>query len=509
LIRRQRYEQMDFFEYTNLLEEGIQNGVLDQVAVRQFYDQSILLNRISEAREVFDKLQKVFSGNREILSLNIALCLQQYDYSTAIVGIESLISICTPDDGLIDAGLNVRSKIDPPCIEKSNYCPNTVSLCMITKNEVAGIGACLHWAKPLVNEIIVVDTGSSDRTKDVAKIFGAKTFDYAWCEDFAAARNFSLDNAQGEWILIIDADELIASCDHEAFRNLVAENCGRRIAFSIETRNYTNIANTIGWHANNGQYPQHETGLGWFPSRKVRLFPNKKQVRFCHPVHEQVEIALKNCDIPICDCRIPVHHYGELNEAKKQKKAKVYFQLGYAKLEKFGHDFQAIRELASQAGQIELWSEAIQLWEHLLKTYPNNAEAYINISSAYWHLGAYEKALAAAYKSLILNSSSREAKYNAAVSLLMLNRITDAIKILEEIVASDAEYLPAQFMLAVSYICRGDSDRGQKLLGNIIISESGDVVKHAMCDVSNRFKKANLDAYTEALRYVEEKVTIS
>src|SRR5690242_15059907 len=82
-----------------------------------------------------------------------------------------------------------------------------ISLCMIVKNEEASLATCLQSAADLVNEVIVVDTGSSDQTKAIAARFGARVHDFAWVNDFSAARNESLRQASGEWIFWLDADE--------------------------------------------------------------------------------------------------------------------------------------------------------------------------------------------------------------------------------------------------------------------------------------------------------------
>ncbi len=83
----------------------------------------------------------------------------------------------------------------------------TVSLCVIARDEESSIGACLDSAAPHVNEIIVLDTGSSDRTADVARSHGARVEQFAWCDDFAAARNAAIAHARSDWVLMLDADE--------------------------------------------------------------------------------------------------------------------------------------------------------------------------------------------------------------------------------------------------------------------------------------------------------------
>ena len=90
-----------------------------------------------------------------------------------------------------------------------------LSLCMIVKNEQEDLPKCLEAVKKFVDEIIIMDTGSTDKTKEVAKKFTKNVFDFKWKNDFAAARNESLKHATGDWILCLDADEVIspAVCD--------------------------------------------------------------------------------------------------------------------------------------------------------------------------------------------------------------------------------------------------------------------------------------------------------
>lgn len=94
----------------------------------------------------------------------------------------------------------------------------TISLCMIVKNEEAVLGRCLESVAALVDEIIIVDTGSTDATKEIARQFTDKLFDFLWVDDFAAARNFSFDQASGDYCMWLDADDVIAEDDRARFR---------------------------------------------------------------------------------------------------------------------------------------------------------------------------------------------------------------------------------------------------------------------------------------------------
>jgi len=96
-----------------------------------------------------------------------------------------------------------------------------ISLCMIVKDEETLLQQSLSRASQYVDEMIVVDTGSTDRTKEIALNCGAKVYDFPWCHDFSAARNFSLEKASMDWVLIIDADEIITDFRVESIRKVI------------------------------------------------------------------------------------------------------------------------------------------------------------------------------------------------------------------------------------------------------------------------------------------------
>lgn len=99
----------------------------------------------------------------------------------------------------------------------------TISLCMIVKNEEFTLGRCLESVKGIPDEIIVVDTGSCDETKEVAGKYNAKIYDFKWMDDFAAARNFSFSKATMDYILWLDADDEILEEDRKKFLTLKQE----------------------------------------------------------------------------------------------------------------------------------------------------------------------------------------------------------------------------------------------------------------------------------------------
>ena len=293
--------------------------------------------------------------------LLIDILIRMEAYQEALNQIETVLVRFGAEPQFLEAAKTVRDKVGPMTIKKGKH--PSLSLCMIVKNEEKYLSRCLESLKPMVDEMIIVDTGSTDATRDIAEVFGAKVFDFEWNDDFAAARNYSLNKASGDWILIMDADEVIAAEDQKHMRNLIKKSSSNRYAFMVVTRNYTHQYNIIGREPNAGQYPAEETGTGWIPSEKVRLFPNDDAIRFEYPVHEVVGPALARKGISVKSCPYPIHHYGKMDQALDRQKDERYYKIGMEKLSLSPDDPIAIRELAIQAGKLGKNKDAIDSME--------------------------------------------------------------------------------------------------------------------------------------------------
>jgi len=181
----------------------------------------------------------------------------------------------------------------------------TVSLCIIARDEEHFIASCINSARSLVQEIIMVDTGSTDKTGELAARMGASVFNYTWQGDFAAARNFALDRASGQWILVLDADEILDPVKPVEFKNLL-ENTQIQ-GYFVQIRSY------LGG------------GLGTAHDHVVRLFRNRPEYRFEGSIHEQVAISIKriNQGGGIAFSHLLVHHFGYLEENIRSKNKHV------------------------------------------------------------------------------------------------------------------------------------------------------------------------------------------
>ena len=146
-----------------------------------------------------------------------------------------------------------------------------VSLCMIAKNEAKNISACLKSVREWVSEMVVVDTGSTDSTVDIAKQMGARVEHYSWHDNFAAARNFSLDFAQYPWILQLDADEEIMSDSVEWF---------------FESYPWAGVDGYFVTIKNLMHKDYNEIQLS---HKLCRFFKNKKDVSYKKKIHEYID----------------------------------------------------------------------------------------------------------------------------------------------------------------------------------------------------------------------------
>ncbi|MEW9700326.1 glycosyltransferase [Paenibacillus sp. SI8] len=184
-----------------------------------------------------------------------------------------------------------------------------ISLCMIVKNEQDVIARCLQSVKEAADEWIVIDTGSTDRTIDIARSEGASIHIRPWRHDFAAARNESIDLATGEWILVLDADESLEEGQGKQLRQIV-ENAPDTEGFFVRIVNY------IGSETNNSGASSISSSL--------RLFRNKPAYRYVGRIHEQIvqPILSANPSAQLLYSNIQLNHGGYLPEIV-QKKNKI------------------------------------------------------------------------------------------------------------------------------------------------------------------------------------------
>ncbi|MDY6986698.1 MAG: glycosyltransferase [Thermodesulfobacteriota bacterium] len=477
-------------EALHLFEKGfiLQPTVMDIVTT--YHSAVTALGEFKRAEPIFAEAHALHPANKRITYLFIDILIKQEKHDLAMEEIEGAMVAFGTDDGFLSAALKVRGLLGPQQMDGQSNKSGTISLCMIVRDEEHHLARCLASLKPVVDEIIIVDTGSTDRTKEIGTLFGAQVFDFKWSDDFAAARNLSISKASGDWVLIMDADEVLSPLDYDSLRQLVKKRSSKPAAYSVVTRNYSTRTNTIGWTMNDGTYRREEAGAGWMPSLKVRLFPNDTRIRFEYPVHERVEPSLKRVGVKVKSCRIPVHHYGQLDQEKRDSKGESYYELGMKKLDQRGDDLEAIHELAVQAGCLGKHEDAIDLWQRLLAIKPRWPIAFVNMGTAYLKLGRYDDALIAARKGVELAPEMKEAVNNHALCELYVGNVKQTIAILEGLLEKEPRYLSAQLILAVAYCCDGAKEAGLKAFERLKPTVTGPGLAAACHDLAKRLVSA-------------------
>lgn len=176
---------------------------------------------------------------------------------------------------------------------------NTLSLCMIVKDEENEIRKCLESVVNIVDEIIIVDTGSTDNTKEICKEFTSKIYDYQWNDDFSGARNFSISKAASNWILWMDADEELVVHSKKALNKSL--NSKNSSIYTIKMLHYNDTEQN--------DFKEH------YISYHHRLFRNHTGVTFEGKIHEHLNTENGSIldRLEVCS-NIEIHHTGYLKK---------------------------------------------------------------------------------------------------------------------------------------------------------------------------------------------------
>jgi tetratricopeptide (TPR) repeat protein len=178
----------------------------------------------------------------------------------------------------------------------------TLSLCMIVRDEEEMLPRCLDAIHGAVDEIVIVDTGSTDRTIEIALSYGAKVIEREWTGSFAEARNASFEAATGDWVMYLDADEVLVADDADRLRQLTGQTW--REAFYLVETNYTG-----------------EEGDGTaLTHNALRVFRNRPQYRFDGRLHEQIAQHLPTYTPErVAHSTVRIEHYGYLGSVRSAK----------------------------------------------------------------------------------------------------------------------------------------------------------------------------------------------
>jgi tetratricopeptide (TPR) repeat protein len=359
---------------------------------------------------------------------------------------------------------------------------SNLSLSIIVKNEAKNLSNCLQSVQNFVDEIILIDTGSTDNTKEIAQSFGAKIYNYLWQDDFAQARNYALEYVTTEWVLVLDADEVLNPSVIPHFQEAISQK-------------YALVVNLI----------REEIGSLSSPySQLSRLFRRHPDIKFSRPYHALIDDAVlelqkKETHWQIIDLpEVAIQHYGyqpdiiaSRNKTQRALKAMesyysqnpndayVCSKLGalYIDLGEVKKGLKLLKtglksNLASTATIFELHYHLANTlveqkqWETAIKHYQKAIElpilgklklgAYLNFGSVCYHGKDYENALKLYKACVAIEPNFAIAYYNLGLTYKALGRNFKAIDAYQNAIQFNPNYPWSYQNLAVLLFKRGE-----------------------------------------------------
>ena len=308
---------------------------------------------------------------------------------------------------------------------------NSISLCIITKDEEKSLASCIDSSNGVADEIIVADTGSSDATKEIAARHGALVADVGWKDDFSAARNEGLRHATKDWILVLDADEVLTEEGCKTIRQAATQATENIGGFAMEQRSYA-AAMEEGARRNPGPFPDPKKYPFFVPHSLVRLFRNHQGFLFRHRIHELVEDSIREKGGAIVKIGCAIHHFSqEKNKEDMQRKALYYISLIKKQVEEHPgnprYAYQMARACLSQ-GKLE---EAEEWFGKTAALNPRYKLVYSELAKIHLKRNEMGKASECFGKSMELHPDNPSPANNLAAVHLSLGHYAEAKRILE------------------------------------------------------------------------------
>ena len=375
-----------------------------------------------------------------------------------------------------------------------------ISLCMIVKNEEDWVEGAVQSVRPIVNEVIIVDTGSTDATLERIKALGVNSFKIRWEDSFAEARNASLIRATEPWILVLDADERIATRDLPLI--VAATSRAASDGYDLVQRNYVFGKQVVGWVPNGDDYQEGANYFGYVDNPLIRLFRNSPEIRFAGAVHEIIDPARLPSNLRFGSIPAVIHHYGKVRgEERVQAKQRFYLSLGLKRIEQEPANAKAYFDLGIQYQELGRHAEACACFDQAFEMtrLPNVLLYWAMSEKSLRHYETAEKLLTRAQRlglhtfdlhlelgnlrlamneflrareeyenCLKMNPDSPVANFNYGLAMRKMGDLDGAEKFYERALESDSTFREPALELAVLHIQSNKPEEALKVLRDLI-----------------------------------------
>ena len=379
----------------------------------------------------------------------------------------------------------------------------TLSLAMIVKDEASRLEACLRSVSGLADQIIIVDTGSSDGTPELAASLGAVVHHFPWSGDFARARNESLRHAAGDWVLILDADEAVDASDHGTIRRVIDQETAP--AYRLILRNYfQGGGQTVQGEAvrrNDSTYAQGAGYSHFADGRAVRLCRRLPGLAFEGRIHELLEPWFQARGLEVRDLDAVIHHFGKADPAREAAKKAHYLEL--ARLDAADHPEDGLRQfhVLQQAMVAEAWPvvlESAQACRRLAAPGPVHPLVHLGEGMALQFQQRHTEALACLDRLLAQEPGHAQGWTRRAVSQAALGQLAQARESLRRAIGLQPGFIVPYVNLAELEGQGGDYAAARRALAEGLEASPGDPqLLHARVQLAISFGRLE-DAVGEA-----------
>jgi glycosyltransferase involved in cell wall biosynthesis len=364
----------------------------------------------------------------------------------------------------------------------------SISLCMIVKNEEKTLGRCLNSVKNLADEMVIVDTGSADSTREIAAAFGARVFDYPWDGSFANARNYALEHARMDWILLMDADDEFEREDTQKLLDLTIN--GEANAYFFQTLSFM------------GSMPDKSNVVY---NMNVRLLKNYLGYRFQGAIHEQLKTDAEGHKAMMCDIR--VYHYGYLDAVIREKDKRTRnIALIQGELTKHPDDPFMLFNLGNEYYAMERVPEALECYQ---KSYDEgfapqrgySPKLLVRLMTCYDLTGRHNDMLRLAAEGLRHYPDYTDLEFLRGGALLRQEKYIAAIASLKKCIAMGEAPVPLRYMEGIG------SYKSQLLLSSVYYQQGDNAAAMKYAKASLKSNPMFREGLTHMARLLAESKT--
>ncbi|MCP4158387.1 MAG: glycosyltransferase [bacterium] len=310
------------------------------------------------------------------------------------------------------------------------------SLCAIYKNEEKNLETFLKRHQGMFEEMILVDTGSTDRSNEITRSYGVPYHFFQWVNDFSIARNYSLTKATKPFIIVLDIDEYVPPGEFEKLKGLMREK--QKDVYSLVQVNFTNKREDQNWKSvETLPADYHSVAGGYIPSRLFRVFRNFRGVSFHGVIHELVGESVAKAGLSSAVTDTPIYHYGWIGEGRTEEEKRNKEEAYKGLIKKAWETDQSPKMAFYYIKTLDDPKERIRFSYKMIKQYPEVKQFWEIIAGNTVDLGQWQRALTYVEKGLVHHPENFSLLGTRVRCLNELGRPSEALAIVEELLKGD------------------------------------------------------------------------